>query len=138
MENDLWTVLEGEYDGHPLIVRYRQLASDFDRASYPYRLNLFWQMATPDPNGLPSGREAGFLELFEERLFQALDPDDHSIVSVILTCNGKREFVLHTRDPELFLQELTQMPHEEEPYPIEIHCYEDADWEYDDSVTQAE
>ena len=133
---DLWTLLQGEYDGNPLLVRYRQLDEPFDKAAYPFRINIFWTMVAPDDNGLASDDELTFLDLFEDRIIDAVEADGGSILSLVLTCDGKREFVFHTGDPEAFVQSLTEMPHEEEPYPIEIHCYEDKDWEYDAAVTQ--
>lgn len=132
-----WVGAEGEFEGRPLLVRFRQFPTTFNKASYPSRLNIFWKMREPEEWGLPTQFEMERLEAFENRLVEAVESDNHSILSVVLTCNGQREFVFHTSNPEGFLQRLTAMPQEQERYPIEIYHAEDPEWEYDATVTSS-
>jgi hypothetical protein len=94
-------------------------------------------MASPDDNGLPTDEESRALEIFEDRLVAAVEPDEQSILCAVLTCNGRREFVLQTVDVKGFLARLTAMPQEVERYPIEIHHNPDQSWSYFDEVTRA-
>ena len=129
-----WAGAEGEHEGHPLLIRFREFPDSFPKASYPDRLNLFWQMGEVDQNGWPSEVEFEKLSAFEERLIEAVEHDAHSILSVVLTCNGQKEFVFHTADVGAFLDRLTSMPQEHERYPITVFRNSDPEWSYFDSV----
>jgi hypothetical protein len=71
---------------------------------------------------------------FEDRLVAATESDAQSVLSLVVTGKNQREYVFHTKSTEEFLQRLTEMPQETEPYPIEIHHTADAEWEYVDRV----
>lgn len=129
-----WSLAKGSHDGSPLLIRFRQFPDDFPRAAYPDRLNVFWEMADADKSGMPSSVETARMEVFENRLVEAVEADQRAVLSVVLTCQGKREFVFHTDDAKDFLRRLTEMDQEREPYPIEIHRRNDPKWAYDDSV----
>ncbi|MCY2961187.1 MAG: DUF695 domain-containing protein [Planctomycetota bacterium] len=130
-----WNVAQGRYEERPILARYRAFARDYPRAGYPERLNVFWRMSEPGDEGLGTPTELERLTTFEDRLTQAVEADRHTVFSVILTWNGRREFVLHTADVEGFLKRLGTMPHEEDNYPIEIQVESDPEWAYDRSVT---
>ena len=134
-----WALAEGEHEGHPLLSRFREFPGNFPRVSYPERLNLFWQMLERDENGWPTEFEFERLKAFEDRLVEAVEHDGQSILSVVLTCNGEKEFVFHTADVTIFLSKLTNMPQEQERYPIMIISNTDPEWGYFDDVisTQA-
>lgn len=134
-DDDKWTLLRATHEGSPILIRGRQFADSVDRAAFPIRLNVFWEMAEPDENGLASPTEVVALETFEDRLVQAVDHDGQSLLSVVITGKGQREWVFHTADPDEFVRRLTDMPQEEDRYPIEIEGGEDPDWEYFEAVT---
>jgi len=137
LETIKWAVVKGEVEGHPLILRYRQFPLSFPKGSYPERINVTWTMAEAASTGFPLHTEQAQLVAFEDRLVAAVEPDAHSVLSVVLTCNGKREWVFHTADVAGFLGRLTDMPQEEERYPIELDRGEDAEWSYDAAVLPA-
>lgn len=84
--------------------------------------------------GLSLELEFERLEVFENRLVEAVEQDQHSLLSVVLTTNRQREFVFHTADVSGFLARLTNMPQERTRYPIKLQRFDDLDWEYDASV----
>lgn len=55
---------------------------------------------------------------------------------MVLTGRSEREFVFYTSDPQEFVQRLSQMPQNEDRYPIEIHAIEDQDWKYYENEVQ--
>jgi len=131
-----WSIAEGTHEGMPVITRFRNFDSSFSRSRYPQRLNIFWKFSNPTDNGLPSPEDSARAETFEDRLVEAVETDNQSILSIVLTGKGRREYVFHTSNTKEFLQRLTAMPQEEERYPIEIDSSEDVDWEYVDSVLE--
>ena len=129
-ESDCWAIAECHTGEYPYQVRLRKVPSDFPRSNFPKRLNLFWSLSDTDANGYASKPELDKLHVFEDRLVEAVEFDHFSILTVVLTGRGEREFVFYTPDPHEFVRRLSQMPQEEERYPIEIHANENADWEY--------
>jgi len=129
-----WAVAETEYNHHVLLIRFRQFPPSFLKSKYPERLNIFWTMAESDANGLPTDNEFERLESFENRLLDAVEHDEHSILAVVITCNGEKEFVFHTPDVPGFMMRLTNMPQEVNRYPITIQRNYDHDWSYFESV----
>lgn len=87
-------------------------------------------MSETDENGLPTEEEFSRLATFEDRLVNAVEHDEHSILVGAVTCNGEKEFMFHTANVPGFLERLTNMPQEEERYPITIQKYDDPDWSY--------
>ena len=90
-------------------------------------------MSEPDENvenGLTTEKEFRRLETFEDRLIDAVERDEHSILVAALTCNGEKEFVFYTADVPGFLERLSKMPQEKERYPITIQKYDDPNWKY--------
>jgi hypothetical protein len=132
-----WTLVNGTYDGKQVIIRFRQFSPKFDKTKYPIRLNVFWSMSESSGVGLPIQAEAVRLDQFEDRIVEAVEPDQHSVLSVVVTGDGQREFVFHTHDDKGFVERLSAMPQEAEPYPIEIRRFRDPDWKYDEGVTSS-
>lgn len=125
-----WTLWDGEYKGNALLIRLREFPDDFPTSKFPQRLNVTWTMYERDENGLPTEQEFERLTAFEDRLVEAVEPDEQSILLGVLTCNGEREYIFQTTDPSEFLRRLTDMPQETERYPIVIERYDDPDWYY--------
>lgn len=129
-----WSVAETSHEGFPIWYRWRLFRVDFPKELMPTRLNIFWQMSASNNDGLPTQEEFENMKLFEDRLVSAVESDCHSILSVVITTNAKREFVFHTSDPSGFVERLSEMPQEENRYPIKIIQNADPRWEYDDRV----
>lgn len=129
-----WTLIEAHGEDGPILVRHRQFPKGFRRGGFPHRLNIFWQMSEAADNGMPEDAESDRMKTFEDRLVEATESDKQSVLSLVLTGNGQREYVIHTSDTDEFLQRLTDMPQEDAPYPIEIEHTEDDAWEYCDRV----
>jgi hypothetical protein len=129
-----WSIAEGEHEGMPVITRFRQFDQAFSRQDYPKRVNIFWKFRSATDKGLPSSEDSAEAEIFEDRLVDATEPSNHSILSMVLTGKGQREYVFHTSSIEEFLDRLTNMPQEKERYPIELNAADDQSWEYDSTV----
>lgn len=129
-----WTLAEGEIDGKVVFIRFRRFPKAFPRAIYPERLHIFWKMSQPDENGLATAEEHERLSAFEDRLVDAVEHDDHSVLLVALTGGGEKEFLFQTADVPGFLARLTDMPQEAERYPITIQREHDPEWVYYDDV----
>lgn len=125
-----WALAEADCNSHPLLIRFREFPKRFPKSKYPQRINIFWRMSEADENGLPSDEEFSRLATFEDRLINAVEHDEHSILVGALPCNGEKEFIFYTADVSGFMERLTNMPQEKERYPIKIQRYDDPNWSY--------
>lgn len=119
-------------------MRIRSLPEGFDRTAWAHRVNLNWTMTHPDDRGFATDVELERLHPFEDRLVEAVETDEHSILVLVVTDNGSREFIFYTRSPQELVGRLTATPQEEERYPLEIQAFEDPRWQfYEDALTRA-
>lgn len=125
-----WALAQCADPERPFLIRYIESDKGISRSTYGNRLNVFWTLRAPTETGLPSEDDNDETKIFENRLIEAVELGNHSILVMVLTGRGQKEYVWQTTDPQLFLKSLTQMPQEEERYPIEIHHNEDATWDY--------
>ena len=130
LEQLSWSVAEGHTQEYKFQNRFRHFPEEINKTSYSTRLNIFWNMEECYEDGSPTKEELSKLHTFEDRIIEAVESDCFSILSMVITGNGTREFVFHTPDPQEFINRLTNMPQEEDPYPLEIHSNEDEEWEY--------
>jgi hypothetical protein len=134
LESLPWSCVENQDEVGPILFRFRQFDPMFQRAEFPQRLNIFWRMRQPTDHGLPTQSEFQETRDFEDRLVSAVESDTHSILTLVLVGKNMKEWVFQTPDPQAFLERLTNMPQEEERYPIEILHTEDPTWDYFDRV----
>ena len=131
-----WALAESHIEGRRLLIRFREFVPAFPRELFPERINIFWTMEAPDEAGLASDDEATALKEFEDRLVDAVEPANHSVLAIAMTTGGMREWVFHTADVNGFVERLTNMPQNEVRYPIEIRRHHDPQWHYDDLVLE--
>jgi len=132
--NTDWAIAEGHTGEYPYQVRFRKLPRTFDCSGHTKRLNVFWSMASSSNKGMATTDELGRLHVFEERLVNAVEYDGSAILAAVLTGRGEREFVYYVHDAQDFVARLSNMPHEAERYPIELHAADDPEWEYYKSI----
>jgi hypothetical protein len=131
-----WVLIQARNDQNAILVRHRKFPEDFLKESFLHRLNIFWKMSDASPSGFPDTAESDRMRIFEDRLVHATERDNESVLSMVLTGKGAREYVFYTRSTDEFLHRLAEMPQETERYPIEIHCTEDIAWEYVERVLE--
>ena len=130
-----WAVAQSTNNENPFFISFAEIKDYIERTSFPHRLNIFWELREPDPgSNLPSNQDHDETRIFEGRLVEAIEKEGHSILIMVLSGKGQKEYVIQTIDPNLFLKSLTNMPQEEERYPIEIIHNEDDTWDYYDRV----
>lgn len=80
--------------------------------------------------GLPTDDEFDRLAPFEDRLLAALEHDEHSILTAVLSHNGENEFIFYTADVTEFFDRLKNVSGEHERYPTSTRQSEDPNWSY--------
>ncbi len=129
MDEGNWYLAEGEIDNLPAFVRFRDNVESFILSgNYRHYLRVVWEFEA-DEHGLPSDDETERLESFEDKLCEALEADDHAILSFAMTNDGLRQWVFYTQDVKESVSRINGMPQEEERFPIELTTEEDPKWE---------
>lgn len=129
-DSSSWVLAKAERNGRPLLISFRQFPDGLPNAAYPKRISLFWTLSGPDVTGLPTDDEFDRLAVFEDRLIAALEHDEHSILTVVLSHNGENEFIFYTADVAGFVERLAGIPREDERYATSIRLGEDPSWSY--------
>jgi len=130
IDNDQWAVSEGTHNDLPLMVRFRnKLEPEINISNHPQLMQIYWNYSEHN-SGMPSKKDSGEMETFENRLVNALENDLTGILTAVITTNGFREWVYYTTSIDAFAEKLHNMPQENEPYPIEIETDNDSGWEY--------
>ena len=129
-----WSLATGQHNDRPLLIRFRQFPDGFPKQRFPARLNVFWAMFEKNAEGLPSPGETQRMQVFENRLVEAVEINRVAVLAVVLTTDGKQEFVFQACVDSDFMDCLNSMPQETERYPITVQATEDVDWDYVDRV----
>ena len=130
IKNDQWAVAEGTHKKLSLIIRFRnKLTTQLNLSQHPQLIQIYWGFGE-HPSGMPSDKDSKEMEIFENRLVEALESDLTGILTSVITTNGYREWVYYTTSIEEFGDKLHNMPQEKEPYPIEIEADNDPNWDY--------
>jgi hypothetical protein len=92
-------VATGESDGKPLIVRTNMGARKFvAHPELPLRLGVQLAFRSPNEHGFPAKDEQPELDQIEERLLDCLQGPKAGFCVLVLTNDGRREFVCYVRD----------------------------------------
>lgn len=130
-----WVLAKGTLDGHSLMMRYRKFSEDFPKNEFPTRINMICSVKEQTESGLPTRSEYERLGMFEEHLMNAVEDDEDSVLAMVITSSGKREFVFHTADAESFKQRLNHVYETKTEYPVDLDLEEDDAWEYINEFT---
>lgn len=126
---DHWMLAEGLLDENPVIVRVREgLRPLVGHPQLGQRLRIVWEYRSDEDSGLPLAAELPMLERFEDTLVAAYESDRLALLAHVLTCDGLRQWVFYTSDPEQCVERLNDAFADEPEFPIELSADADPDW----------
>lgn len=98
---DSWTVKDGTYEDKPIIVKKNSgLDMIQGREFYKVRTGIAFKFKSAENSGMPDQDENFALYDLEDVIFEIFQRDNNAIVSLIITTNGIREFVIYSRSNE--------------------------------------
>lgn len=131
-----WALAKGNRDGDSLMMRYRKFNPDFPKQSYPVRVRLTTDIKESTHTGLPTQTEYERLGEFEEDLMRSIEGDEGSVLAMVITSSGKREFIFQTSDPDDFRQRITDVYHDDNHgYDLYMESHSDDGWDLVDEYT---
>jgi hypothetical protein len=131
LKHDHWAAADGKRDVGPFFLRFRTpILEGHETEDFEHQLLIVWPYADEDTGELPSDEDQAQMHAFEERLRQAWEYDGLAVLTAVLTFDGARQWVFYTRNVDECGERLCAMPHEAEPYPIELTTEPDPTWSY--------
>jgi hypothetical protein len=124
-----WNVLEGEYDGRPMLIRLNSGARAVAKsAELAHRLGVAVPLLTPSDEGLPTSSEGSMLVRIEDALCDALRAGTEVVLTVVITTSGMREFVFYSAMPANVSSALASVRQRFPSYDIQLVEESDPDW----------
>lgn len=128
-DDDEWTLAEGSIDDRPSMVRFRPaLAQAMGHSALPKRLVVVWDFGDDGDTGMPDAEIAEDLELFENALNDALDPERTAVLAFVFTHLGTREWHYYFADLEEVSEKINEALAEQPDLPIQMRAFDDPEW----------
>lgn len=128
VKNDLWSLAEGAHNDKPLVIRFREeFRNKPDLSSYPRLVRVLWTYPA-DASGMPDSEASDQMGVFEDRLVAAVEPSQTAVLVAVLTNDGQREWLFYTSEVAEFGRRLSEMPQENDRYPIDLSTESDPAW----------
>jgi len=128
LENDSWSLAEGEEDGKPLYIRFRgEFRERPDVSAFPRLVRILWSYDADD-RGLPTPEAIPRLKDFEQRLVAAVQPGGIGVLVAAVTNNGQREWMFYASGLKAFERALNEIQEGQELYPIDVSSARDPQW----------
>lgn len=128
LAENMYFTATGEQDGRPVIYRSMQFVPDGERESdYPSLINIYWPFDVKSNNGMPD-RDSNNKQMEFEDALSSLDVSGTSHLMLVITGNGRKEWIWYVKDIELWMEKLNSLLAGTEVYPIEIETSHDPEW----------
>ena len=125
-----WTVASGDSEGKPIFVRLNTGASAVSKQpALGHRVGIAVLLRAPDASGLPTSDESATLAHIEDAIAAALRVGHESILVVVLTTGGMREFMLYSAAPQNVEAAVETVRAQFPNYEIQFYVQPDADWD---------
>jgi hypothetical protein len=128
---DTWRVSQGDYDGKPISIRYREgLIEAQGHFSYPFQIGVATPLLNPSPEGLTINDEAEALYQVEDALQAALELNEECVFALTITTGGMREFVFYASkwQPQYFEQKVQEINSQYSDRVLQFMMKEDKEW----------
>jgi len=134
-ENVYFTA-QGEQNGKPVIYRSLEAVPENQKElDFPNLINIYWPFEVDVNNGMPDSKSNDNQIAFEDAI-ESLDKNGVSHLVLVVTGNGRKEWIWYVKDVDSWLTQLNELLKNHDVYPIEIEIEQDPDWStYHDFVS---
>ncbi len=124
-----WSILKSENNGKPMLIR-KNVGCDkiAGNKNYSTGCGIAFQVKFPDENGLPQIEKEPELNNLEDDIFEIFEKDLNSIVPIVITTSGFREYVIYTKDLQEFQNRLSKLQAKYKQYELTSYNKEDVNW----------
>jgi len=126
---DKWQVAKGQRAGKPMILRTHEGYRDFRGVSgFEHQIGIAVPLRDADQHGLPRADEIKELDAIENAICNLLEPQNESLFVAAITCDGLREFVLYTRNPDAVRRKFKALENRMVTHKVFLKLQPDKDW----------
>jgi hypothetical protein len=113
--------------GRAIVFRYvYTFPSSFLQRDFPDRVIIVWRYTSE--TGMPATAEREHMEELENLLVPAVEANALSVLALVSTGEGRREWIFYTRSESSFMDKLNQGLRAGPRFPIEIQAAPDPTW----------
>jgi Family of unknown function (DUF695) len=117
-----------EGTGRAIVFRYaKEFRKGFQMGALPERIIVVWKYKSEA--GMPSVEERKSMDRMEDLIAPLVDTAGMSVLSLVSTGEGIREWIFYTKSEQYFFEELNSALATQPRFPIEIHAASDPTWE---------
>ena len=125
---NLYFTAQGEQDGKPVIYRsLEKVPKNQKESDYPNLINIYWPYDVDANNGMPDSTTNDNQIAFEDAI-ESLDQNGISHLMLVVTGNGRKEWIWYVKDVENWMNQLNEKLSGHDVYPIEIEIDQDPEW----------
>jgi hypothetical protein len=125
-----WRLAQGTHQDRPILVRINQgLREIAGHPEYPDQVRIAVRLRAPTDLGLPDEKESEDLNALEDALCEMLLEANESLLALVLTAGGVREFVFYTADREAARRKATAVGRAAGTARFRLTLHRDPDWQ---------
>lgn len=127
-QENIYFMAEGEEDGKPLIFRsLHHIPSGIIESDYPNLVTISWYYEPENESGMPD-TETNNIQIELEEALEALDSPGVSLLMLVVTGNGRKEWHWYVLDVDAWINKLNELLADYPPFPIQIENHYQPDW----------
>ncbi|TGD56532.1 DUF695 domain-containing protein [Flavobacterium humi] len=124
-----WSILQGKNNGNPMLIR-KNVGCDkiAGNKNYSISCGIAFKLLFPAENGFPDVESEPELNNLEDDIFDFFETDLNSIVPLVITTSGFKEYVLYTKDVNEFKIRLEKLKAKYKQYELTSYNESDKNW----------
>lgn len=128
LKDEWWTAPTVADNGLTVMVTGRDGVQEaIDSGRYNDRIEITWRYA-PDASGMPLDDDAKLMGDVDDALRDALRKEKACILTGIYTGDGRRDWIVYTKNPRIFNSVLNRALADFPLLPLELYAEKDPDW----------
>ncbi|WHI52925.1 DUF695 domain-containing protein [Microbulbifer sp. MLAF003] len=125
---NIYFTATGEQEGKPVIYRNMQSVPKGEKETdFPTLINIYWPFEKKENNGMPD-RNTNKKQIVFEDAIAPLDVNGVSHLMMVVTGNGRKEWIWYVRDSDEWMEKLNELLVGHDVYPIQIEMENDPEW----------
>lgn len=128
LKDEWWTAPTVADNGLTVMVTGRDGVQEaIDSGRYNDRIEITWRYAA-DTSGMPLDDDARLMGEVDDALRDALRKEKACILTGIYTGDGRRDWIVYTKNPRIFNSVLNRALADFPLLPLELYAEKDPDW----------
>lgn len=128
IKDEWWTAPTLADNGNTIIVTGRDGVQEaIDSGKYTDRIEISWHYQA-DATGMPIEEDAKLIGEVDDALREAFRKEKACILTGIYTGDGRRDWIVYTKNPRIFNAVLNKALGEFPLLPLELYAEKDPDW----------